>query len=309
LMNKKMLMGLVIIVLVVVGVILIKNRNKSTVGTETGVTGVQSYVGFAGDYSFLIQDGYQIDDSSIPGSQIIFKKTDKLEVKSVDEIYSKGAMAIQSFTPILNDDSAFKNYINDTLKDAVATSLKGTSEVTFGKAGSDTTAIIKTTVAGELIRVQYIINSNKPVILASGNDDAAFQSVSSSIDTASKNSEFMTIQNTVLTVSSLVKNRMDDDIYRLSTDTFRATTSLDELKKLFDQATFALKSNTSIAGGVMTGDEFTASLIYTKLAEKASEKAKSAVGTIGLKKEGDQWKLTGLTLPSNDSLTPTAAEE
>ena len=119
----------------------------------------------------------------------------------------------------------------------------------------------------------------------------------------------MTIQNTVLTVSSLVQNRMDDDTYRLSTDAFKAKTSLGELKKLFDQATFALKSNTSIAGGVMTGDEFTASLIYTKLAEKASEKAKSAVGTISLKKEGDQWKLTGLTLPSNDSLTPTAAEE
>lgn len=302
-------MGLVIIVLVIVGVVLIRNRSKSTAGTGAGATAVQSYVGFAGDYSFLIQDGYQVDDSSVPGSQIIYKKTDKLEVKSVDEIYSKGAMAIQSFTPILNDDSAFKNYVNDTLKDAVATSLKGTSEVTFGKAGSDTTAIIKTTLDGDLVRVQYIVNSNKPVILASGNDDAAFQAVSSSIDTASKNSEFMTIQNTVLTISSLVNNRMDDDTYRLSTDAFKQKTSLDELKKLFDTATFALKSNTSIAGGVMIGDEFIASLLYTKLAEKSGETAKSAVGTISLKKDGDQWKLTGLTLPSNDSLTPTATKK
>lgn len=300
-------MGLVIIILVVVGVVLIRNRSKSTAGT--GATAVQLYVGFAGDYSFLIQDGYQVDDSSVPGSQIIFKKTDKLEVKSVDEIYSKGAMAIQSFTPILNDDSAFKNYINNTLKDAVATSLKGTSEVTFGKAGSDTTAIIKTTVNGDLIRIQYIVNSSKPVILASGDDDAAFQAVSSSIDTASKNSEFTTIQNTVLTVSSLVNNRMDDDTYRLSTDAFKTKTSLDELKKLFDQATLALKSNISITGGVMTGDEFTASLLYTKLAEKAGETAKSAAGTISLKKEGDQWKLAGLALPSNDSLTPTATKK
>lgn len=308
-MKKKTLIGIaIVVILAVVGAVaLIKYRNKET-GTQNATSSAQSYVSFAGDYSFLVPDGYMIDDSSIPGSQLILKKNEKLEVQSVDEIYSKGVLAAQSFTPILNDNDAFKNYVSNTLKDAVAKSLKGTSEATFGKKGNVTTAVIKTTVNGGLVRIQYILNSSKPVILASGNDDATFQSISNSLDTASKNTEFTTIQNTVLTVTSLVKNRMDSDTYRLSTDGFKAKTSLDDLKKLLDQTPYALKANVSITGGVMAGSDFTASLLYTKLAEKSGDQPKSAVGTISLKKEGGQWELAGLTLPTNDSLTATATK-
>ncbi len=253
-------------------------------------------------------DGYQIDDSSIPGAQIILQKTSKLAVQTVDEIYNQGAMAIQSFTPVLSDADSFKNYVSNTLKGAVATSLKGMSEVSFGTKGDVTTATIKTTVNGTLTRVQYIVNSSKPVIVASGSDNATFQSIYNSIATASKDSEFTSIQNTVLTVTSLVKNRMDDDTYRLSTDAFKAKTSLADLKKSLDSTTSALASNVSITGGVMAGNDFTASLLYTKLPAKTGETAKSAVGTISLTKVGSQWKLAGLTLPTNDALVTTATK-
>jgi len=312
-MNKKISTIVIAVIVIglafVAGMELTKRKNTSVGAGEQGANSKpQSYVSFAGDYSYLVPDGYLIDDSSIPGSQIIFQKDQKLEVTSVDEIYSKGASVTQSFTPVLNDDDAFKNYINNTLKDAISKSLKGNTEVTFGKKENDTTVLIKTSVNGSLVRIQYIRNSSKPVILASGKDDAVFKSISDSLDTASKNKEFTTIQNTVLTVSSLVKNRMDDDIYRLSSVSFKSKTSLEELKRLLEQTTFALKSNVSVTGGAMSEDEFTASLLYTKLAEKSGDQAKSALGTISLKKDGEAWKLAGLTLPTNDSLTPTATK-
>lgn len=305
-MNRKWLIVIAILVALafVGGMELTKIWNKSKeAGSQTASP--QLYVSFVGDYSFLVPDGYMIDDSSISNTQLVSKKDEKIEAKTVDEIYSKGAMAIQPFTPVLNDDDAFKNYVSNTLKNAVSTSLKGSSEVTFGKKNNLTTAVIKTTVNGGLVRIQYILNSAKPVILASGNDDASFQSISDSLDIASKNKEFTDIQSTVLTATSLIQNRMDDDTYRLSSDSFKSKTSLSDLKKLFDQSTFTLSSNVSIIGGVIADTNFSTALLFTKPAPKAGGQATSAVGVINLEKSGNQWKLAGLTLPTSDAFKAT----
>ncbi|MCX6808551.1 MAG: hypothetical protein NTW50_02700 [Candidatus Berkelbacteria bacterium] len=305
--NKKILIGAVVIIVIaaaafVGGMELTKKKSNSVGANKAGSTAPQIYTSFTGDYSFLVPDGYVIDDHSIPGTQLIIKNTDKLTAKTVDEIYSKGVLTVQPFSTVMTDTDAFKGYVSGTLKDMIAKSLNGTSDVTFSQTGSITTALIKTTVSGKLARIQYIFNSTKPVILASGDDNAAFQSVVNSLGVASsKNKDYTTVQSSIFTINSLIKNRMDSDTYRLSSDSFKAKTSLDALKKLFDQSTSALTSNVSITGGVFADTDFSATLLYTKLATKTGDQAKTAVGAIDLQKNGDQWELVGLTVPTNDA--------
>lgn len=309
-MIKKVLLAVVVLLVLGGGVFyarskgyIFKNSKSATSGTnEKNGDTAQHYISFGGDYSFLLPDGYIIDDSSVPGAQLIVKQDEKLQVKTVDEIYGKGAMAIQTFNPALTDEESFKNYINKTLVNAIQESLKGISVVAFDKKNGYTTAKISTNVDGKLVRVQYILNADKPVILASGGENSTFKAIVDSLEVASEsNQDFTNIQNTIVTCSSLLKNRMSEDLYRLGSKTFKEQTTLDKLKSSLDSASVALDSNISVSGGILTGNQFSASLLFTKPATKASEQAKNAVGAINFEKEDGQWKMSGISLPGKEA--------
>lgn len=303
--NKVSLFIIVLLLLVVVGGIFYFWRKGAfknlTNGKTSEDTTPQTYVNFGGDYSFLGPTGYSVDDTTIPSAQLVVKQNEKLQVSSIDEIYSKGAIAVQSFSPALSDEASFKNYINNVLKDSVATSLKGKSEVVFGQKDDYATATIKTSVGGKLVRVQFIYNSIKPVIIASGDENSTHKAIVDSLAVASnKYSEFANIQNAVMTDSALLKNRLADDLYRLSSDSFKKQSSLDELKKTLDQTSTALDASISISGGALGKDTFIASLLFTKPADKDNAQAQSAVGSITLQKNNSQWQMSGLSLPANE---------
>lgn len=315
-MGKKLLLIVVVLLVVAGGVVYARSKGylggSKSVGTGTNEesNAPQNYLNFAGDYSFIAPEGYSVDDTTIYSAQLILKQGEKLQVETIDEIYGKGAIAIQSFTPALSDEDAFKNYINNTLKGAVEKSIKdGKSEVVFAKKDSYTTAVIKTTVSGKLVRVQYILNTDKPVIIASGEENTTYKALVDSLGIASKNNkEFANIQTAIMSFSSLLKNRMTDDIYRLSSTEFKGQTSLDKLKESISQTSVALDANISVSGCVLSKDKVTAALLFTKPATKADEQPKNAVGSISLQKEDDQWKVSGITLPSSDAFS-TATEE
>lgn len=306
---------LIVVVLLVIAGGVVYARSKGYLGgtksADTNTDGdgnsAQNYMNFAGDYSFIAPAGYLVDDTTIYGAQLILKQDEKIQVETVDEIYNKGAIAIQSFSPALSDEDSFKNYINNTLKGSVEKSIKdGKSEVVFGKKDSYTTATIKTTVNGKLVRVQYILNTDKPVIIASGEENATYKALVDSLGIASKNNkEFANIQTAIMSSSSLLKNRMTDDIYRLSSTEFKGQTSIDKLKESINQASVALDANISVSGCVLDNDKASASLLFTKPATKSSEQPKNAVGLISLQKEDGQWKVGGITLPSNDAFDTT----
>ncbi len=317
-MVKKVL--LVIVVLLVLGGgaffarskgYLFKNsKNVNTGSTSNGKSDTpQQYINFGGDYSFLVPEDYVVDDSSLPGAQLITKKDEKLEVKTLDEIYGKGVIAIQTFSPALTDEESFKNYINKTLLKAIEESLKGKSEVIFGKEGGSTTATIKTSVNGKLVRIQYILNADKPVIIASGAENSAYKTIFGSLAVASKNNkEFTNIQNAIMTCSSLLKNRMSEDLYRLGSKAFKEQTTLDKLKSSLESASVALDTNMSVSGGVLNNNQFFGSLLFTKPAAKSSEQARSAVGAINFEQEDGQWKMSGITLPGKEAFDPPKEE-
>jgi len=311
--NKVSLFVIVLLLLVIVGGTFYfwrKGAFKNLINGKTSEeTAPQTYVNFGGDYSFLAPAGYSVDDTTIPGAQLIVAQNEKLQVDSVDQIYSKGAIAIQAFSPALSDQDSFKNYINNVLKGSIETSLKGKSEVAFGQKDGYTTAIIKTSVSKKLVRVQFIVNTVKPVIVASADENSTYKAIVESLDVASKKyAEFANIQNAVMTYSSLLKNRMPDDIYRLSSTEFKGQSSLDKLKESISQASVALDANISVSGGVIGDDKFTAPLLFTKPATKSGEQPKNAVGSLSLQKEDGQWKVGGITLPSNDAFG-SATEE
>ena len=310
--NKVSFYIIVLLLLVIVGGTFYfwrKGGFKKLTNSKTSEeTTPQNYLNFAGDYSFLAPEGYSVDDTTIPNAQLIVKQNEKLQVNSVDEIYSKGAIAVQSFSPVLSDEDSFKNYINNVLKGSIEIALKGKSEVVFGQKDGRTTATIKTSASKKLVRVQFILNAVKPVIVASGDENSAYKAIVDSLVVASKKyAEFANIQNAVMTYSSLLKNRMTDDLYRLSSDSFKKQSSLDELKKTLNQTSTALDASISISGGALGKDTFIASLLFTKPADKENAQAKSAVGSITLQKNNSQWQMAGISLPANE-LFNSAAE-
>lgn len=314
-MGKRLLLVIVVLLVIAGGVIYARSKgylggSKSEDANTNGKDdATQRYLSFGGDYLFVLPSGYIIDDASIPGAQLILKQDEKLQVKTIDEIYAKGALALQPFSPALTDEESFKNYVNKTLVNAIQESLKGLSVVSYGKQDGYVTAKISTNVDGKLVRVQYIVNSDKPVIIASGDESSVYKTISDSIAVASKsNLGFSEIQNTIMTCSSLLKNRMSEDLYRLGSKTFKDQTTSEKLKTSLDSANVALDSNIAVSGGVLTADKFSASLLFTKPATKASEQARNAVGTINFEKEDGQWKVSGITLPQNEAFTASAEE-
>lgn len=318
-MVKKVLLVVVVLLVLGGGVFYARSKGyifKNSKSTDSGSTSngssaaSQQYINFGGDYSFLAPEDYVVDDSSLPGAQLITKKDEKLEVKTIDEIYSKGVIAVQTFSPSITDEESFKNYINKTLLKAIEESLKGKSEVTFGKEGGSTIATIKTSVNGKLVRIQYILNADKPVIIASGAENSAYKTIVGSLAVASKNNkEFTNIQNAIMTCSSLLKNRMTEDLYRLGSKAFKEQTTLDKLKESLESASTALDANMSVAGGISNSNQFYGSVLFIKPAEKSGEQARSAIGAINFEQEDGQWKMSGITLPGKEAFDPPKEED
>lgn len=276
----------------------------ANLNTSKKDAGGNYYYSFSGDYLYKIPDGYVVNDVAFPGVQIVVKKGEDLKVKTVDDLYDKGIIAVQPFKPILTDEEAFQNYINNNLKDQVSKSLKGDVTVSFSKKDKVDTAILKTTIDGNLIRYQYIYNSDQPVVVVAKSDDDNFNYVANSVAPIRVKKEtsedYSKLQAAIASTNTLFKTKMIDDLYRSGSKDFQAKISKDSLSQSVSKATTALTANTSTFGAAVSDNEISSSLLFTQVSQDGKNVG-SAVGIMTLVKEDGAWKLGGLSLPSNES--------
>lgn len=297
--NKYLMIAIIALLVIIVGYLGYNEYKKMPKKSLT-----QYYLSFTSDYSFQIPDGFMVDDITVPNAQIVSKKDEKIQVNNINEIYAKGAVAVQSFDAHFFDEESFKNYINNNYKDALAKSLQGEVDVDFGKANGFLTATLKVSSDGKLTRTQYIYNSNKPVTVVAQDENDIYKAIIDSLDSIEKQTEdSLQIQNDVQTNIFMIKNKLFDDTYRLSDKTLKDKISLEDFKKSFEKAAVALQTNVSIFGGVLNSkdNEIVTVLLFSKLGEKAGDNPQNALGSIVLRKVESDWKLSGITLPSDDA--------
>lgn len=258
------------------------------------------YLNFAGGYSYRIPDGFVSDDVTVPNAQLISKKGENIQVNNINEVYSKGIVAVQAFDVKLPDEASFKNYINGVYKDSISKSLGGDVAVSFAKKNNFPTATLKITSSGQLIRTQYIYNSNNPVVIVAQDESDAYKEIVNSLNTAQKRTkDFSQIQLDIRANIFMLKSKMFDDAYRLSAKTLKNKLTLEDFKKSFDKTSTTLQTNISILGGILTpkDNKFTTTILFSKPGDKQGDSPQNVLGTIVFEKEGFKWKLTGITLP------------
>lgn len=304
--NKNLLIAIIALLVIIVGFLGYNQYQKTPKKSNPDY-----YLSFTGGYSYQIPDSFMVDDITVPNAQLVSKKDEKIQVNSVNEIYAKGVVAVQPFDAQLPDETAFKSYVN-SYKDILAKSLQGEATVDFGKTNGFLTATIKVNSDGKLIRTQYIYNADKPVTVVAQDENDTYKTITDSLDTAEKRAkDFSQIQSAVKTNMFMIKNKMLGDVYRLSSKAFQDKISQDDFKKSFDKTSIALQANTSIFGAILNpkDNEFTTALLFSKTSEKQGDNSQNALGTMVLKKEGSDWKLSGITLPSDDAFSPIPPQQ
>ncbi|MCL5795724.1 MAG: hypothetical protein M1338_05230 [Patescibacteria group bacterium] len=302
-MNNKYLMIAIIALLVIIVGYLGYNEYKKIPKKNPA----QYYLSFTGDYSYQIPDGFVVDDITVPNAQLVSKKDEKIQVNNISEIYAKGVVAVQAFDAQLPDETSFKSYINN-YKDILAKSLQAEATVDFAKTNGFWTATIRVNSGGKLIRTQYIYNADKPVTVVALDENDTYKTIVESLNSAEKQAkDFAQIQSNIEADIFMIKNKMFDDVYRLSAKTLTDKVSQGDFKKSFDKVSIALQANTSVFGGISNSknNEFTTTLLFTKPSDKTGDNPQNALGTIVLKKEGSDWKLSGITLPSDEAFNST----
>src|SRR5882672_2551007 len=69
------------------------------------------YLSFAGNYDFSVPKTYNVDEQSVPGSQLVF--TGQLSAKTLEDVYNQNGISVAGISDLTDhSDKAFKNYVN-----------------------------------------------------------------------------------------------------------------------------------------------------------------------------------------------------
>jgi hypothetical protein len=257
------------------------------------------YISFSGGYLFALPAGYVANETAIAGVAIAYPEgLPTLNGKTLEELYALGAVAVQPIAQLKdNNDSAFKDYVNNTLATNLRKTLNSASDVREVSGGKiDAKEVFALDNSGKHLRVVMAINFSQPVLIAAADDSEPFKIIASTIGDLKKSKLKLDIDVATQATKTVLEMLQKQDVLGIrkkATAQFNKSVSNDKLKNDLKSSTSYLERSITITGGSYNGKLFIGELIFEP---KASDQF-ALSGVVSLKKEGNSWKLDALQLP------------
>ena len=257
------------------------------------------YVSFGANYMFAVPKSFNVDESTMPGVQLLVSTglTD-LKIENFEQLFDAAIVAIQPVAQIKpNDNRDVKTYIKDTLLPDLKKNLGGDIKVKYSMPGKFRAATITVRKDGKQVRQLYIAGGAHPfMVAAKENSDAYYEAVATVIgveDAVSKD-EFEPIKQLIQSSVTLAQQDKVQELYNSGSAEFKTKTSVKELTTAVNSAKSFLARNVVAPGGTLLGDSFTGTLTFNS----TKEGEERALGAVHLAKVNGTWQLNGLSLPA-----------
>ncbi len=286
----------VLIMLIVAGTgIYIHGHPKKTIPKPE----YPEYLSFAGNYIFSVPKTYNLDEQSLPGSQLVFSGS--LSAKTLEDVYNQNGISVAGISDLTDhSDKAFKNYVNTNFlpnlkKDAPTSNV----QLKFGKTNGWDVARLTVTKDGQQFRFIYLKGGQHAVAVVAKQETDPFKKIEQTlvdVELGDLKNESDPIKQSIKNYVQLAKDQKTQDLYNAATSELHAKSTQAELAGALNGAASYLNENITISGGTYSPSVFSAALRFTSLNK---DNQQPTFGAILLKKVDSQWKLQALTLPKS----------
>jgi len=303
---KRLLVTIVIVAVIAVGGYLGyqysqrgPNQEKLLETARTSYPEHARYVSFGANYMFAVPQSFNVDESTMPGVQLLISTglTD-LKIDNFEQLFDAAIVAVQPVAQIKpNDNGDVKTYVKNTLLPDLKKNLGGDIKVKYSMPGKFRVATITVRKDGKLVRQLHIQGGSHPfMVAAKENSDAYYETIATliGVEDAVTKDEFEPIKQLIQSSVTLAQQDKVQELYNSGSAEFKGKTSVKELTTAVTSAKSFLARNVVAPGGTMLGDSFTGTLTFNS----TKEGEERALGAVHLAKVNGTWQLNGLSLPA-----------
>lgn len=301
--NKK----LWFVVVVLIGVVAVggyfgfRNVNQANLikTANSSHSGDARYVSFGADYIFAVPSSFVVDESSIPGVQLLVPANGaSLSVSSFDQLFDATVVAVQPVSKIAPKDSkALKDYLEQTVLPDLRKNISPDISVTYKLVGKYQSASITVRKDGQQVRWMYAYGGAHPYIITAKEKTDVSTEVATTllaVGDSVVNGDINVIKKVAQADMSLLIQGKTQELLDSGSNDFKQKILLKDLTTAVSNAGNLLRRNIVILGGTLQNDQFSGQLYFTP----PTKDDQPSIGTVTLQKEGGQWKVSGFQLPT-----------
>lgn len=257
------------------------------------------YVSFGANYMFAVSSSFNVDESTMPGVQLLISTglTD-LKIENFEQLFDAAITAIQPISEIKpNENGDVKTYVKKTLLPDLKKNLGGDIKVKYSMPGKFRVATITVHKDGKLVRQLHIQGGAHPVMVAAKeNSDAYYEAVSTliGVEDATSKDELEPIKKLIESSVTLAQQGKIQELFNSGSAEFKEKTNVKDLTAAVNNAKSFLSRNIVAPGGTILGNAFTGTLTFNS----TKKEEVPGLGAVHLTKVDGVWKLNGLSLPA-----------
>ena len=257
------------------------------------------YVSFGANYMFAVSSSFNVDESTMPGVQLLISTglTD-LKIENFEQLFDAAITAIQPISEIKpNENGDVKTYVKKTLLPDLKKNLGGDIKVKYSMPGKFRVATITVHKDGKLVRQLHIQGGAHPVMVAAKeNSDAYYEAVSTliGVEDATSKDELEPIKKLIESSVTLAQQGKIQELFNGGSAEFKEKTNVKDLTAAVNNAKSFLSRNIVAPGGTILGNAFTGTLTFNS----TKKEEVPGLGAVHLTKVDGVWKLNGLSLPA-----------
>lgn len=257
------------------------------------------YVSFGANYMFAVPKSFNVDESTMPGVQLLISTglTD-LKIDNFEQLFDAAIIAVQPIAQIKpNENRDVSTYVKKTLLPDLKKNLGGDIKVKYSMPGKFRVATITVHKDGKLVRQLHIQGGAHPVMVAAKeNSDAYYEAVSTliGVEDATSKDELEPIKKLIESSVTLAQQGKIQELFNSGSAEFKEKTNVKDLTAAVNNAKSFLSRNVVAPGGTILGNAFTGTLTFNS----TKKEEEPGLGAVHLAKVDGVWKLNGLSLPA-----------
>lgn len=261
------------------------------------------YVSFGANYMFAVPQSFNVDESSMPGVQLLISTglTD-LKIENFEQLFDAAIIAVQPIAEIKpNNNGDVSTYVKKTLLPDLKKNLGEDIKVKYSMPGKFRVATITVHKDGKQVRQLHIQGGAHPVMVAAKeNSDAYYETISTliGVEDATAKDELEPIKKLIESSVTLTQQGKIQELYNSGSAEFKEKTNVKDLTSAVNNAKSFLSQSVVAPGGTIQGNAFSGTLTFNS----TDKEEPLALGAVHLAKVDGVWRLNGLSLPT----TPAA---
>src|SRR3989344_6421010 len=209
------------------------NQEKLLETARTSFPEHARYVSFGANYMFAVSKSFNVDESSMPGVQLLISTglTD-LKIDNFEQLFDAAIIAVQPIAEIKpNKNGDVKTYVKETLLPDLKKNLGGDIKVKYTMPGKFRVATITVRKGGKLVRQLHIQGGAHPfMVAAKENSDAYYETIATliGVEDAVTKDEFEPIKQLIQSSVTLAQQDKVQELYNSGSAESKGKTSVKE---------------------------------------------------------------------------------